>query len=125
MNCNNFEAIISDLAREQMLEAHTRESALQHIEECAACADLLAPPAELITQRNAAAGHLHVDETSWQVFAAVEGKDSHRWWCWVFAGPDTTVFTIAPSRSLKVLTAQLGVVVGGDAQLLGENRQRP
>ena len=31
----------------------------------------------------------------WQVYAAVEGKDSHRWWCWVFAGPDTTVFTIA------------------------------
>jgi hypothetical protein len=23
------------------------------------------------------------------VFAAVEGKDSHRWWLWVFAGPDT------------------------------------
>jgi hypothetical protein len=41
MNCNNFEAIISDLAREQMLEAHTRESALQHIEECAACARVL------------------------------------------------------------------------------------
>ncbi|MGH3550577.1 MAG: IS66 family transposase, partial [Pseudonocardiaceae bacterium] len=47
----------------------------------AACAQLLAPLAEAITQRNAAAGHLHVDETSWQVFAAVEGKDSHRWWC--------------------------------------------
>src|SRR5512133_1478308 len=45
----------------------------------------------------------------WQVYATVEGKDSHRWWCWVFAGPDTTVFTIAPSRSLKVLTTQLGV----------------
>jgi hypothetical protein len=41
MNCNNFEAIISDLAREQMLEAHTRESALKHVEECAACAKLL------------------------------------------------------------------------------------
>ncbi len=41
MNCNNFEAIISDLAREQMLEAHTRESALEHVEECAACARLL------------------------------------------------------------------------------------
>jgi hypothetical protein len=41
MNCKNFEAIISDLAREQMLEAHTRESALLHIEECAACAGLL------------------------------------------------------------------------------------
>ncbi len=31
----------------------------------AACAALLAPLAELITARNAEAGHLHVDETSW------------------------------------------------------------
>jgi len=84
----------------------------------AACADLLAPLAEAITQRNAAAGHLHVDETSWQVFAAVEGKDSHRWWCWVFVGPDTTVFRIAPSRSLKVLTEQLGIDTDDDTNTL-------
>jgi transposase len=75
----------------------------------AACSDLLAPLTDKISERNAAAAHLHVDETRWQVFAAVEGKDSHRWWLWVFAGPDTTVFRIAPSRSLKVLTTQLGV----------------
>jgi hypothetical protein len=36
----------------------------------------------------------------------------------VFAGPDTTVFTIAPSRSLKVLTAQLGVVLDADTGAL-------
>jgi transposase len=75
----------------------------------AACSALLAPLAELIIERNSAAAHLHVDETSWQVFAAVQGKDSHRWWCWVFVGPDTTVFTIAPSRSTKVLAEQLGI----------------
>ncbi len=80
----------------------------------AACADLLAPLAEVITERNSAAAHLHVDETSWQVFAAVQGKDSHRWWCWVFVGPDTTVFTIAPSRSTKVLAEQLGIDTGPD-----------
>ncbi|HEX8746184.1 MAG TPA: hypothetical protein VF717_03235 [Pyrinomonadaceae bacterium] len=38
MNCKNFEAVISDLAREQMLEAHTREDALSHVGECAGCA---------------------------------------------------------------------------------------
>jgi transposase len=54
----------------------------------AACADLLAPLAEVITGRNTTAAHLHVDETSWQVFAALKGKDNHRWWCWVFAGQD-------------------------------------
>jgi transposase len=84
----------------------------------AACADLLAPLAALITERNSAAAHLHIDETSWKVYAAVEGKDSHRWWCWVFVGPDTTVFTIAPSRSLKVLTDQLGIPVDPDTGAL-------
>ncbi len=75
----------------------------------AACAPLLAPLAEVITERNSAAAHLHADETSWNVYAAVEGKDSHRWWCWVFLAADTTVFQIAPSRSLKVLGEHLGV----------------
>jgi transposase len=84
----------------------------------AACSDLLAPLAAKISERNAAAAHLHVDETRWQVYATVEGKDSHRWWCWVFAGPDTTVFTIAPSRSLKVLTTQLGVALDPDTGAL-------
>jgi transposase len=84
----------------------------------AACSDLLAPLAAKITERNAEAAHLHVDETRWQVYATVEGKDSHRWWLWVFAGPDTTVFTIAPSRSLKVLTTQLGVQVDPDTGAL-------
>ena len=84
----------------------------------AACSDLLAPLADKISERNAEAAHLHVDETRWQVYAAVEGKDSHRWWLWVFAGPDTTVFTIAPSRSLKVLTTQLGITTDSDSGAL-------
>jgi transposase len=75
----------------------------------AACLALLAPLAAAIAGRNAAAAHLHIDETSWNVYAAVAGKDSHRWWCWVFVGPDTTVFRIAPSRSLTVLAEQLGI----------------
>jgi len=61
-----------------------------------------------------------VDETSWNVYAAVEGKDSHRWWCWVFVGPDTTVFRIAPSRSTKVLTEQLGIEIDTDTGSLPE-----
>jgi transposase len=84
----------------------------------AACSDLLGPLAQAISERNAAAAHLHIDETSWQVYAAVEGKDSHRWWCWVFVGPDTTVFTIAPSRSAKVLTEQLGIELDTDTGAL-------
>lgn len=84
----------------------------------AGCCDLLGPLAEAIGERNAAAAHLQVDETSWRVYAAVEGKDSHRWWCWVFVGPDTTVFRIAPSRSLTVLTEQLGIDTDPDTGCL-------
>jgi len=46
----------------------------------AALEPLLAPLAAAITERNAAAGHLHADESRWNVFAATGGKDSHRWW---------------------------------------------
>jgi transposase len=102
--------IVAALAHDGL---HVAEGTLAGV--FAACAELLAPLAEAITQRNAAAAHLHIDETSWNVYAAVEGKDSHRWWCWVFVGPDTTVFTIAPSRSLKVLAEQLGIDTGAEA----------
>src|SRR5687768_12355262 len=44
----------------------------------AALSDLLGPLAKAIEARNAAAAHLHVDETSWSVFEAVQGKDGHR-----------------------------------------------
>ena len=74
-----------------------------------ALSGLLAPLDAAIRARNAAAGHLHVDETSWSVFETVAGKANHRWWLWVFAGADTTMFSIERSRSTKVLTEHLGI----------------
>jgi hypothetical protein len=38
MNCQNFETIVSDLARRQIMEANVREQALAHSGECEACA---------------------------------------------------------------------------------------
>lgn len=73
---------------------------------------LLGPLDQAVQARNAQAEHLHVDETSWSVFEEVEGKDSNRWWLWVFVGPDTTVFRIEPSRSMKPLNDHLGIVAG-------------
>lgn len=61
----------------------------------AACSDLLAPLADKISERNAAGGHLHVDETPLAGRSQRGQRQPHRWWCWVFLGPDTTVFTIA------------------------------
>lgn len=70
---------------------------------------LLAPLEAAIRARNATAGHLHVDETSWQVFEHVVDKANNRWWLWVFVGPDTTVFRIEKFRSTDVLTEHLGI----------------
>jgi hypothetical protein len=38
MNCQDFEKIINDLAREQMMEARERAGGLAHAEECQRCA---------------------------------------------------------------------------------------
>lgn len=70
---------------------------------------LLAPLDVAIRARNAAAAHLHIDETSWSVFQRVADKANQRWWLWVFVGADTTVFRIERSRSTKVLSEHLGI----------------
>lgn len=72
---------------------------------------LLAPLEAAIRDRNAAACHQHIDETSWKVFEQVEGKANHRWWLWVFVAADTTVFRIEPSRSTTVLREHFGIDV--------------
>ncbi len=82
---------------------------------------LLEPLDAAIQERNAAAGRLHVDETSWNVFEPVAGKANKRWWLWVFVAPDTTVFEIAKSRSTRVLADHLGINL--DAKSLPEGRE--
>jgi len=77
--------------------------------------DLLAPLDAAIRARNAAAGHLHVDETSWRVFEEVAGKENNRWWLWTFVGPDTVVFMIDATRSTKVVADHLGIDVDAGA----------
>src|SRR5258705_7224072 len=42
MNCGNFETIITELARDQIVEAHLREAALEHPRYCAVCASRFA-----------------------------------------------------------------------------------
>jgi transposase len=72
-------------------------------------APLIAPWAEAIAAHGRAAGHVHADETSWQVFEDVAGKDGHRWWLWVFVTDATTVFVMDTSRSAGVAAGQLGI----------------
>ena len=42
MNCKNFENVVNDLARNQMMDALSRERALEHARDCAQCAARLA-----------------------------------------------------------------------------------
>lgn len=81
----------------------------------------LAPLAAAIGERNAAAAHHHIDETSWQVFQPVPGKANTRWWLWVFVAADTTVFRIERSRSTAVLRAHFGL--DADATALPAGRR--
>jgi Transposase IS66 family len=72
-------------------------------------APLIAPWAEAIAAHGRQAGHVHADETSWQVFEDVGGKDGHRWWLWVFVTDQATVFVMDTSRSAEVAAGQLGI----------------
>ncbi len=72
-------------------------------------APLIAPWAEAIAAHGRTARHVHADETSWQVFEDIEGKDGHRWWLWTFVTSETTVFVMDPSRSADVAAGQLGI----------------
>src|SRR6266704_3379326 len=73
---------------------------------------LLAPLAAAIAARNAVAGRAHADETSWRVFGQPADNGGNRWWLWVWCSPDTVVYQIAPSRSLKVLEGHYGLAAG-------------
>jgi hypothetical protein len=50
MNCQNFESIVNELARQQIMEANVRDLGLRHSEECEVCAVRLADECAL-TQR--------------------------------------------------------------------------
>jgi len=74
-----------------------------------ALAGLLEPLESAIRARNAAAVHVHSDETTWRVYEQVEGKTGHRWWLWVFIAADTVVFRMDSTRSTSVLETHFGI----------------
>jgi len=72
-------------------------------------APLMRPLADAIAAYGREAGHVHADETSWQVFEDVAGKDGHRWWLWTFVTDQATVFVMDTSRSAQAAAGQLGI----------------
>jgi transposase len=43
-----------------------------------------------------------MDETRWEVFVEMEGKESHRWWLWVVVTPKAKIYILAPTRGADV-----------------------
>ena len=58
MNCQNFESMVNELARQQMMEATVREEALAHTDECEACALRLADQRSLTQHLRALASEM-------------------------------------------------------------------
>jgi transposase len=73
-------------------------------------APLFEPVLQQIIQKNQTERHLHSDETRWQVFEFIEGKNSYRWYMWVFVSDNTVVYILDPSRAASVLENHLKVV---------------
>jgi transposase len=63
---------------------------------------LLVPIYAALRERNLLSALHHADETRWLVFVEKQGKNSYRWWLWVFAGEDSVVYVLDPSRSHEV-----------------------
>ena len=78
------------------LAAGTIADGLQRIEP------LLAPIYDAIRARHVQSSYFQADETRWKVFVEKAGKTGHLWWLWLFAGEDSVVYVLDPSRSHDV-----------------------
>lgn len=69
---------------------------------------LFSPVYDAIVKRSIAAKHWHADETGWKVYEEIEGKNTNRWYLWIFHNKETVVYKIDPRRSSKVLFEHFG-----------------
>jgi len=63
---------------------------------------LFTPLYEAIRAHHVLSAYFQADETRWRVFVEKAGKTGHRWWLWLFAGEDSVVYVLDPSRSHDV-----------------------
>jgi hypothetical protein len=57
--------------------------------------------------------YYQADETRWRVFVEKAGKVGRNWRLWLFAGEDSVVFVLGPSRSHYVPQSHFGRQVNG------------
>lgn len=74
---------------------------------------LFAPVREAGLARLRCAASWHADETRWEVFESIQGKQGHRWYLWVFMSDEVMHFILDPSRSSRVPKAVLDGVTTG------------
>ena len=63
---------------------------------------LFTPLYQAIVEATRQTGEWLMDETRWEVFERVEGKESHRWWVWVVVSPISRVYLLRTSRGAGV-----------------------
>jgi transposase len=63
---------------------------------------LLTPIYEAICARHTESKYFQADETRWKVFIEKAGKAGYLWWLWLFAGEESIVYVLDPSRSHDV-----------------------
>ena len=73
---------------------------------------LFQPLYELLVEHNRLETHWHCDETRWLVFVKHQNKANFTWYLWVFAGQESIVFVLDPTRAHDVPEAHFG----GDAE---------
>ena len=74
---------------------------------------LFTPIYEAIRRHHLRSAYFHADETRWQVFVEKAGKIGYRWWLWLFAGKDSVVYVLDPSRSHEVPQSHFSDEVSG------------
>jgi transposase len=75
--------------------------------------ELFQPVVDAIQTRCLQASFWHADETRWSVFEKIPGKESTRWYLWLFESQDAAMFILDPTRSTEVIENFFGNDVSG------------
>ena len=78
MNCRNFETAITEIAREQILEARSKAAALTHLHECRACAVRLADERALSAALTTVAGSVAENVSAQRIEGALVSEFRRR-----------------------------------------------
>jgi len=74
---------------------------------------LFEPIVDAIRARCLMASFWHADETRWSVFEKILGKETTRWYLWLFESEDAAMFIIDPTRATEVIENFFGTDTKG------------